>query len=365
MILDWVENIYDRGGNIYIYGNGETGRTVRRFLHRYKMETAGYIVSDGYQCMDNTDGIPVSEISKVCCTEKDGIVMGVDFRYFNEIVPTLIQRQYSNLYFVNAEEYCIAKAMDRLSTLGVDLDSDLLDIGAFRLPNFFQSLNKESLSETALFTYEFGDLVYPYRKDDSGLAEGPYEYQKAVLQTDDIVLDFGANMGLFSARAAALGCQVYAFEPNPMAEVYLNQVKNIYPDKIQVIPNAIADREGTVSFLCTSGISEGHIAGSMGEGYEKQNVAEETIEIRALTVDRFVEEQRLEKVDFIKADIEGAERMMLKGARDTLKRYSPKLALCTYHHHDDIAVMTDLILGANPNYKIVYAWMKLYAWVEK
>ena len=69
--------------------------------------------------------------------------------------------------------------------------------------------------------------------------------------------------------------------------------------------------------------------------------------------------------DFIKADIEGAERMMLKGARDTLKRYSPKLALCTYHHHDDIAVMTDLILGANPNYKIVYAWMKLYAWVEK
>jgi len=48
-----------------------------------------------------------------------------------------------------------------------------------------------------------------------------------------------------------------------------------------------------------------------------------------------------------------------------LKTYAPKLAICTYHLLDDKEVLTNLILKANPNYKIEYAWKKLYAWVEK
>lgn len=63
--------------------------------------------------------------------------------------------------------------------------------------------------------------------------------------------------------------------------------------------------------------------------------------------------------------IEGVERLMLMGVQKTLKEFAPKLSLCTYHRFDDITVMADLILKANPNYKIIYAWKKLYAWVDK
>jgi hypothetical protein len=70
-------------------------------------------------------------------------------------------------------------------------------------------------------------------------------------------------------------------------------------------------------------------------------------------------------VDFIKADIEGAERLMLKGAQKTLARFAPKLALCTYHLPDDPDVMEKLIMEANPNYKIVHKWFKLYAYVPQ
>lgn len=83
----------------------------------------------------------------------------------------------------------------------------------------------------------------------------------------------------------------------------------------------------------------------------------------AVTVDKFVQDNGLQRVDFIKADIEGAERNMLMGAQKTLREYAPKLAICTYHLPDDKEVLTELILQANPDYVIEYQWEKLYAYV--
>jgi FkbM family methyltransferase len=52
-----------------------------------------------------------------------------------------------------------------------------------------------------------------------------------------------------------------------------------------------------------------------------------TENILITTLDKFVEDNKLERVDFIKADIEGAERDMLRGATNTLKTFAPKLAI--------------------------------------
>ena len=83
------------------------------------------------------------------------------------------------------------------------------------------------------------------------------------------------------------------------------------------------------------------------------------------TLDKFVEENKLERVDFIKADIEGAERDMLRGACNTLKTFAPKLAICTYHLPDDPEVLEKIILEANHNYTIVHLRHKLFAAVTK
>ncbi|MDR2430923.1 MAG: FkbM family methyltransferase, partial [Candidatus Margulisbacteria bacterium] len=83
--------------------------------------------------------------------------------------------------------------------------------------------------------------------------------------------------------------------------------------------------------------------------------------IAVTTLDNFVAENHLRHVDFIKADIEGAERDLLKGATQTLKKFAPKLALCTYHLPDDKQVLEKLILDANPNYTVRHLRHKLFA----
>jgi hypothetical protein len=69
----------------------------------------------------------------------------------------------------------------------------------------------------------------------------------------------------------------------------------------------------------------------------------------------------LSQVDFIKSDIEGYERNLLLGAKNTLKKFAPKLAICTYHLPDDPQVLESIIKDANPDYKVVHLRHKLFA----
>jgi hypothetical protein len=83
------------------------------------------------------------------------------------------------------------------------------------------------------------------------------------------------------------------------------------------------------------------------------------------TLDKFAEKNKLERVDFIKADIEGAERDLLRDATHVLRTFAPKLAICTYHLPDDPQVLERIIKEANPQYSVVHTRHKLFASVVK
>ena len=61
------------------------------------------------------------------------------------------------------------------------------------------------------------------------------------------------------------------------------------------------------------------------------------------TIDDYVSENGIVRVDFIKADIEGAERDMLRGVVKILQRFKPKLSICTYHLKDDPEVLESIV----------------------
>jgi hypothetical protein len=68
------------------------------------------------------------------------------------------------------------------------------------------------------------------------------------------------------------------------------------------------------------------------------------------TIDSLVETLALSRVDFIKLDIEGAEKKALAGGRQTLNRFHPRLAIAMEHLPDDPIAIPAAINSMGLNY---------------
>ena len=110
---------------------------------------------------------------------------------------------------------------------------EIINIGKTKLYNFAQSTD---VNISNAFTSLFFELyANPIMDTQMFLYEHPYISIK-----DKIIVDCGANMGLFSAWAATHCKQVYAFEPALGILPYLNKTASLY-DNITIIPKGVAE----------------------------------------------------------------------------------------------------------------------------
>ena len=198
---------------------------------------------------------------------------------------------------------------------------------------------------------------------DALLPEGAYGYTDGefdvTVKPGDIVIDAGAWIGDFSAFAACRGAKVYAFEPTNHTFQVLTETARLNNNRIIPIQKGLGEvEEECVIHTNTSGSAASSV---LGNQFTSSFADKKEEKITITTIDSFVEENNLQSVDFIKADIEGFERYMLLGAKETLRRFAPKLAICTYHSQEDPRLLKQIILEANPDYKVVQKRKKLYA----
>ena len=208
--------------------------------------------------------------------------------------------------------------------------------------------------------HEMNDILQDYVFDEEksfSFVEGPYEYGNVVIEEDDVVFDCGANIGLFTGLGSlkAKNGTIYAFEPIPEILSMLQKTAVFYNNVI-TCELALSNEVGSVNMQ----YDRNHMMGS-----SIVNNGQGNIEVELDTIDHFVETNQINRVDFIKADIEGAERYLLEGAKETLKKHAPKISICTYHLEDDKEVLERLIKEANPEYIVEHKWLKLYAYVPK
>jgi len=134
-------------------------------------------------------------------------------------------------------------------------------------------------------------------------------------------VDAGANQGFFSFALSELADRVVAFEPNPD---YAAFARWMLRGRAEVHEVALSDKPGRATFyvpLSDEGAAL-HFAGNLKRSHSHfRNMRTHEVEVR--TLDSF----GLDDVRFIKADVEGSEREVLDGGRETIARDRPALLL--------------------------------------
>jgi FkbM family methyltransferase len=188
----------------------------------------------------------------------------------------------------------------------------------------------------------------------NGAMEGPYCFEDIIIKNGDVVIDAGAYVGDWSAIAAQMGGQVYAFDACQISGVQwmLNEVANL--NGFKWFPVGLGESVGIKKI------------GNQCPGMQEITETGEGTPCQMITVDAFAKKNNLH-VDFLKSDIEGYERFLLKGATKVLKEDCPKLAIRTYHTNfgNDREYLPQLIKEINPEYKIINRKKTLYATVER
>lgn len=134
-------------------------------------------------------------------------------------------------------------------------------------------------------------------------------------------VDGGANYGIFAYALSKVACRVVAFEPNPDCARF---ARRMLRGRAEVHELALSDRSGRATFYLPYS-DEGvalHYAGNLKRSHS-QFKDMRTYEVEVRTLDSF----SLQDVTFIKADVEGSEREVLDGARQTIARDRPILLL--------------------------------------
>jgi FkbM family methyltransferase len=152
------------------------------------------------------------------------------------------------------------------------------------------------------------------------------------VEPGDIVIDGGGCYGdtaLYFAHKAGPNGKVFSFEflPENLEKWQKNVKMNpVLESRIQLVPHALWTQSGEELFIT------GHGPGTQVSSQTNDPHAQK---VTTRSIDDLVNDEKLNAVDFIKMDIEGAEQNALKGAEQTIRRFKPKLAITVYHSLND------------------------------
>ncbi len=139
---------------------------------------------------------------------------------------------------------------------------------------------------------------------------------RGYLRPGDVVVDIGANVGASSLRLAdwvGAGGTVIAIEPEArnFSELARVVARSKYRDRVSLVEAAVSDRPGTVSIRLNA----------LNPGDHR--ISADGIPVAAVTLDGLVEERNLLSVRAIKVDVQGAEPLVMAGAKEVLKAHRP------------------------------------------
>lgn len=174
----------------------------------------------------------------------------------------------------------------------------------------------------------------------------------------DLILDLGGCWGdtaLYFAHKTGDTGKVYSFEFIPNNVKIHQKNTSLNPklnNHITLVQNPISSKSDQIVYYKDSGPAS-YIS--------NEPFADQTGEVKTLSIDDFVTRYGINKVDFIKMDIEGVEQLALEGAIGTIKKFKPKLAIAIYHSMEDFVNIPLWVNALGLGYKLYLGHYTIHA----
>lgn len=307
---------------VMVYGNMNTARCVCRMLQAEGICPRAFVV-DSYAVSpgQTLDGLAVQPMDEAVGNGKCNVVIGFDniektralFSLSKWLVFDVYHLMSAGDMIVWDAEFCKEHAADF-----VNLRKGLADGKSRRILDALVAVRTggtpaavQDLLSVADSTQYFNELTF------------------SLVSESDVFFDCGAFDGdtilKYAAFTGGRYKQIVAFEPlqDNLAALRL---------RIQATPRIMVVEQGTWNVK-----TQLHFKADTSASF----VAEEgELTIPVTTIDEVADGQA---VSFIKMDVEGSECETLLGARKTIERWHPKLAVCVYHKADDLFKCHELI----------------------
>ncbi len=329
--MDLFDKVNEVNNELFIMGSNKYGLCLANWFKNHSITVKGFI--DDFLYTNDFNGF---KIFKSDCDFKNSFIINcvvegrvIDVEKHIESLKPLyhdnyfrIQKEYYNelleITFLGHEELLLDDEIKQISNLLVDDQSK----------NEFQSVI--SFRKTR-------DINY--MKSFKMRLQEQYFEDFIQLDLNPIFVDGGG----FDGKTTLMFTQLYPkykkifyFEPNIEMLEKSQQILKDY-DNISFINKGIWKKNDILGF-----------DNKLGSASKLDT--EESTNIEVISLDNFIQE----KIDFIKFDIEGAEYNALEGARNLIKEYKPKMAICIYHNSQDYIRIPKLIMSYNPDYKLYF-----------
>ncbi len=241
----------------------------------------------------------------------------------NKRLANFLKGKYDQLAFSTTQSGKVTvKMMERLAVVG-----DLANIAGTK------DLERIEISSHTVVAVMKDDTRFFIRPDqsvtscllyDGSLEEAETDLARKTIKKGWIVLDAGANFGWYASHFSKyVGDEgrVLAFEPIPSTfkeledNIELNHVTNAI-----LVNQALGSQEGEADFFVPR-----QFRGSGGTS--QYNYFGDKVSVKITTLDAAMTVHRMERLDFIKADIEGGELGLLLGGRKTIERFHPHISM--------------------------------------
>lgn len=319
-----INYIIDREG-LSLYGSGDFSKWCIKYLIDNGIKINYIIDRDLKKHGTKNYGIPVIH-NKSNILSKSSVILVSTTRFVDEIIDT--NKEFYD-YIVSFHQWFIMKYF-----------FDFLDLRNY----FCDSLSLNTFDSILFYRYNssFKDMKNIFVRDHYFINE---VFPSA---KNEIFLDAGAYVGdtleQFIINSEGIFEKIYAFEPgekqfNSM-KLRVNRLINEWgldKDRIVLEQLGISDDNKVVFFDTHSDILSNSISDIDSDS-----------KIDVVSIDNYLNGR---PITFLKADIEGEELSMLKGAKKTIVNYKPKMAISIYHNPDDFITIMTYIKSIVSEYK--------------